>query len=571
MLLNGFMMSKTVAQNISATFISDNPAAFSDLKYLLAKEQLPNMYFDTLQLRQSVARIIIRFQNDGYLTASAAINKTNDSVYVVTVTQGNQYRWAALRFQNDKEYLFRLLGIATYIRATVTPEKISALHQKVLHYYENNGYPFVQVYLDSVTISNDKINAAYIIQPGAKVSVDSLSIEGDAKVSKAILYNYISIKPGDLYNEALMQKLNTRIREINFVSAVKPAQVIFSASGCFIKLFLAEKKSSQIDGIIGVMPGPNADDKPIVTGNIRLRLQNSFAHGELFDLQWERPKNLTQILNIKCIYPFLFKTPFGIDAALNIRKQDTTFLNVQGDFGINYFLPGGNYVKFFVQSLNSSLLSTANLQNAVLLPAYADITKQAGGIGFKKEDVDYRYNPRKGYAISLTVNAGIRTIKPHPKINEQLYDSIDLKTTQYETALQCNTYLPLGQRHVINLGMDAAGIFGSMIFENEVFRIGGLQSLRGFDEQSILATQYAIGKFEYRFILDAGSYLQAFFNAAYIQQKNNITDTPYGFGAGLSFETRLGIFSFNYALGKQFDNPLYIRAAKIHFGIINYF
>ena len=50
-----------------------------------------------------------------------------------------------------------------------------------------------------------------------------------------------------------------------------------------------------------------------------------------------------------------------------------------------------------------------------------------------------------------------------------------------------------------------------------------------------------------------------------------ISDTPVGVGAGVSFETKAGIFTFNYAVGSQFGNPIDVRAAKIHFGFINFF
>jgi len=50
-----------------------------------------------------------------------------------------------------------------------------------------------------------------------------------------------------------------------------------------------------------------------------------------------------------------------------------------------------------------------------------------------------------------------------------------------------------------------------------------------------------------------------------------MSDNPFGFGAGMSFETKAGIFSIMYALGKQFDNPIDMKSAKIHFGIISTF
>lgn len=50
-----------------------------------------------------------------------------------------------------------------------------------------------------------------------------------------------------------------------------------------------------------------------------------------------------------------------------------------------------------------------------------------------------------------------------------------------------------------------------------------------------------------------------------------ISDRPYGFGAGLNFETGAGIFSLYYAVGRQFNNPVEFNKAKVHFGFVNYF
>jgi len=98
--------------------------------------------------------------------------------------------------------------------------------------------------------------------------------------------------------------------------------------------------------------------------------------------------------------------------------------------------------------------------------------------------------------------------------------------------------------------------------------------LRGFDEESIYASSFSILTLEYRFILEQNSYLYVFGDGAWYENNEvsrYIQDTPFGFGAGISFETKAGIFSINYALGKQFSNPIELRSGKIHFGIVNYF
>ena len=51
----------------------------------------------------------------------------------------------------------------------------------------------------------------------------------------------------------------------------------------------------------------------------------------------------------------------------------------------------------------------------------------------------------------------------------------------------------------------------------------------------------------------------------------NTTNYPFGFGIGVNFQTKPGIFSVSYAVGKQNGNPIDLSVAKIHFGIVNLF
>jgi len=182
--------------------------------------------------------------------------------------------------------------------------------------------------------------------------------------------------------------------------------------------------------------------------------------------------------------------------------------------------------------------------------------------------------PKKGIAFEITGSTGNRSIKENGEINPALYDSIELNTTQYHLEFSGDYYFPINQRNVIDIGNKSAYMFSPDIFTNELFRIGGLKSLRGFDEESIYASVYSVGKIEYRFLLEQNSFLFAFFNGAWYENKSrgiNLRDRPYGFGAGINFDTKLGIMSLSYALGKQFDNPVYFRNGKVHFGIVNYF
>jgi hemolysin activation/secretion protein len=159
-------------------------------------------------------------------------------------------------------------------------------------------------------------------------------------------------------------------------------------------------------------------------------------------------------------------------------------------------------------------------------------------------------------------------------LNSAIYNNLKLNTTQYQVESEFAGYLPLFKKSALKLGAQFASVYGEQIFKNELFRIGGLKTLRGTNEESIYASTYAISTIEYRFLFEQNSAIYLFADAAWYENNSintYVTDMPYGVGAGISFETKAGIFSLNYALGKQFSNPLDIRSGKIHFGIVNSF
>ena len=112
------------------------------------------------------------------------------------------------------------------------------------------------------------------------------------------------------------------------------------------------------------------------------------------------------------------------------------------------------------------------------------------------------------------------------------------------------------------------------MFRNELFQIGGYRLLRGFDEESIFASQYVVATFEYRYLIGQNSYLFAFSDGAWARNKSqfsNVSNTFIGAGFGISFETKAGLFNISFATGKRDDIPMNLRQAKIHFGYVNFF
>jgi len=541
-------------------------------------------FFAKADREKEIQTVLRTLFDNAYLAASVDSTQTDSLQQIVYITTGIPYKWTKLRKGNVNE---GMLSDAGY-REKLFSEKplyfreVRKIQEKILSQCENNGYPFASIRLDSVTISasaktgtDPSISASLDLKKNMLIKIDSVVNRGDAKISSVYLQSYLGIRNGDLYNEETIRQVSTRIRELPFLREKIPFRVLFPGENAKIELFLEKKRASQFDGIVGLLPD-NKTGKVLFTGDVRLKLNNSFNRGEMLMLNWKRLQVSTQELKSQFIFPFVLKTPFGIDANFKLYKKDSTFLEVNPNVGIQYHLSGENYFKAFVNRKQLTLISTTGLQHLTTLPPYADITSALYGLSIKSEKLDYRLNPRKGRSITGTLSAGNKTIRKNDKLDASIYNGLALNTVQYCAELETEIFIPVKNRSTIRLGTRSAYLQNKNLFQNELFRIGGLKTLRGFDEESIPVSSYYIFTLEYRYLLEENSYLYFFGDGAYcenlsISYTGDRYDTPYGFGAGISFETKAGIFSINYALGSQFNNPIDIRAGKVHFGIINYF
>lgn len=532
--------------------------------------------FQTVRDREKeLQRLLYLFYDNAYLTASCDSTVSDSLKMDVWIRPGSQYKWALLGKGNVEEEVLSAVGYREklYNNRPLNYKNVRRLEERILRYYENNGHPFATIQLDSVRILGTSIQAVLLLNKNSEEHIDSVLIKGTARVSSVYLNNYLGIKPGSLYDESQLQKVNIRLKELPFVTLVKPSSVQFTNKFNKLVLHIDKRRASQFDGILGILPD-NVTGKILFTGDVRLKLQNALSRGELIELNWKKLQTQTQDLKVHLMYPFLFRTPFGIDYQIKLYKRDTTYIDVNQTVGLHYLLKGGNYIQLFYNNKTSDLLSTKGLESATVLPPYADVRNNMYGLGYKYEQLDYRLNPRKGFSVTADLSTGTKTIRKNSKLNPALYDGIVLKSTQYQGDIDAAVFLPFGKRSTLKISDQAAFLYGQSIFANELFRIGGLKSLRGFDEESIYATAYSIGSLEYHFLLEQNSYLYLFGDAAWYENNavgQYVQDTPFGFGAGISFETKAGIFSINYALGRQFNNPIELKSGKIHFGIVNYF
>lgn len=548
------------------------PAKFSCTEYIF---QLPQL-----------------LQKKGFIAASVDSIVVDSTAASVWLYIGKTFKWRSLKADSipldwlnaagyrEKNFSNQILNIIS----------VQQMQERLLNKLENNGYPFAKIYLDSFTMAEEGISAVLKMDKGPLYKIDSIRVFGEAKVSNKFLQRYLEIADGDIYQKQRLMGISRKLLQLPYLAEERPWNINLLGTGSILNLYLKEKKSSQINGIIGFLPANTqlGGNKLLVTGDFNLNLKNGFGLGESLMILFQQIQVESPRLQLSYQQPFLFGTPFGADFSFDGFKKDSSFLNISLQAGVQYAFGGNRSGKVFFQQFitNINSVDTIAIRLSKRLPDQIDQSTTNIGLDYEWFNTDYRFNPRKGYDIKLMGSAGIRRIRQNNTISQiknpsdpnfkysSLYDSIQTRTYTFRLRAIAARYFKTGKQTVLKTMINTAIVQSPNLFRNELFQIGGFRLLRGFDEESIFANAYAVATMEYRLLIGLNSYLYAFTDGGWATNKSQIANTSntfIGAGLGMAIETKAGIFNITFAAGKRNDVPLNLRQSKIHFGYINFF
>lgn len=539
------------------------------------------------------------FKLPGLLAAKGYPAASVDSVFYdsaaahIYVYPGDRFQWVEINTDSVDNKVLEQTG---WDQKLIEDNKMDYSHlqsqqQKILNYYETRGYPFASIQLDNISVEGDKMKGRLKIEKGPVYMVDSIRVYGKVKIKNIFLQRYLGIEKGSLYDKNKLQDISRKLSELPYLQEQQHWDMNMLGSGSVLNLYLQPKRSSQVNFLVGFSPSDPQTGKLQVTADVNLNLQNALGSGESILLNWQQLQKQSPRLNLGYQHPYIFNSPFGIDLAFDLLKRDSSYLQLNAQAGLLYVLSANQTGKVFLQNQRTYLLSggfdTNQVKTTKRLPANIDVNANSLGINYNWIKTNYLFNPRKGNELKIMTTAGLKKISMNSEITKlkdpanpgyqfsSLYDSFKLNTYQFRIQVIAAHYFPVAQKSTLKTGVNS-GIFQSAdIFRNELFQIGGSRLLRGFDEESIYASQYAVFTAEYRYLTGINSYLFAFTDVGLTKthfQSTRFNNQYLSAGLGLSFETGFGILNVSYALGKRNDIKFDLReASKIHFGYINYF
>ena len=434
-----------------------------------------------------------------------------------------------------------------------------SLCNQVVDYYASRGYVFAKSWLDCVNMDENSFSAKVKVDKGQIVRVDSLIVNGTAKISRNYLERTLELRKNSVLTTDKIDRIDSRIGNIAFLEQDQPFQLAFSETKSDVLLFLKGKKASSFSGVLGIMPKSYTTGKLMITGDIDLNLVNVLHQGENLKFKWKKYETQNQNLDVGFAFPYIFRSPIGVGADFNLEKKDSSY--IKADIYGKVMIGNSTSKGFYIYYRNTSSFPIGDISDTTL--NYIKFRTNLFGFGIDYCNVDNIRNPRRGIVFKATADAGQK--KADEELKPLFHSSVYYDFSAYVGFLG---------NFAVKLRNSSRFIYSKSIFDNELMWVGGLNTVRGFDELSLPATYYTLGNIEVRYLFERNSAVYVLTDAMYFGKMfttESARNFALGIGVGIDLSTPAGIFSLVYAIGKQNSNPFSFNNSKIHFGYKSYF
>ena len=481
----------------------------------------------------------IEFQNDGN-------EKLNDSTFVFKCILGKKINQVYINIKIEKALSF--LNEYQIDTLKIPFEETENLIHTISKKLELNGYSMAKTHLKSISTKKDILYSNLNVDIGKKRFVNDIVFNGYDKFPKNHKKNLLRLFKDKTFNQENLEKLHSNINKFRFINQTKYPEILFKKDSTIAYAYLEKSKSNTFDGIIGFS---NDEQKKLVfNGYLDLQLNNILNSGERLAIFWKSDGQDQRTFNINFELPYLFGSPVGLKTELQIFKQDSTFQNTKTAIDLGYFFNYNTRLYLGYESKESSDIQDINT-NSIRDFENTFYTSTFEFIAVNREDFIF---PEKTN-VNLKVGTGTRISKFQN--NSQLF-----------TAINVAHNISLNNRNSLNLKFECYYLKSDNYVINELYRFGGINSIRGFNENSLQSSFLSSIQSEYRYRLASNLYVHSILDYAYYEDDAIATNgTLYGAGFGFGIITKNGLIKLIYANGSSKEQTIKLSNSIIHLSL----
>ena len=512
---------------------------------------------DLLSIKKEVDTLNYRLSTLGYIESEIdPISKVNDSLFRVELNLGEKFESITIYYNTQlvSKDLIEMVSEDVTDEYFVLPFHLIEPSLEFINLKTSEkGLPFNEIKLSEIRkVQNNQLSASLIVSKiENKREVDKIIVKGYKKFPKSYLKHYLKVKRGNTLNLTEIKNKTRLLNDLQFANQIREPEILFSKDSTILYIYVEKNKSNSFDGFLGFGTNEKTNNLEF-NGYLNLDLINNLNYGESFSLIYKSDENEQKTFNVRISLPYLFATPLGAELGLNIFKKDSSFTTVNQNARIFYQLDPKNKFSVGLKSIESNNLLEDQNTNASIQDykstfynvRYEFLLRQLNSRLF-----------RRNTQIDFEVGFGNRNINR-------------IKTDQVQIQLDAFKIFNLNNKNSIFLRTQGFSLISNNYLENELTRFGGINSIRGFEENSISASFYTLLNTEYRYLLSNGVYVHSIIDIAYFENDiAKLKQKLYGFGIGFGLLTKAGLLKFIYANGKNENQTFKFSNSQIHISL----
>jgi outer membrane protein insertion porin family len=439
--------------------------------------------------------------------------------------------------------------------------------------FENRGFPFASVKIQSVYFYHDSISNEhyadiyFALEEGRQSNIDKIEVTGNTSTKDYVIVRELRIDNGEEYSQQKIENLPRRLNKLRYFDPVPvPQFYIDSQNNGVLQINVKERNTNSFDGIIGYIPPAEDNESGYITGLVNVTLRNIFGTGRAAAVRWQKLTRESQELELKYLEPWLFGHPFNLNAELFQRIQDTTYVQRKLGGALEFLATEDISASAFVST--EEIIPTERTVPVFTVYNSSSLTT---GLGLKIDLRDDPIAPTGGFLFETVYSFSRKKINGPA---EYITPGLETDPNLQRITAGFGAFYEIFFRSVVALSVNGRELRGPFFEQSDLWRFGGTRTVRGYREEQFLASRIAWSNLEYRLMITQRSYAFLFFDAGYYFLEADvdrgiaqIEDYIFGYGLGITVETAIGLLGVSFALA-QGDS---FSEGKIHFGIINEF
>lgn len=426
--------------------------------------------------------------------------------------------------------------VPIYNTTSFLTEKLAELELK--------GYSLATLQLVDFKKNNNQLSATLKVDTNIKRELNEIVINGYDKFPEGHKKNLQRLYRKKTFNKSNLNKIYKDLNSFRFVTQTRYPEILFTEDSTKVYVYLEKAKANKFDGYIGF--ANDQDNKLKFTGYLDLALTNILNTGEEFNLYWKSDDNKQVTFNTGIEIPYIFKSPLGIKANLNIFKQDSIFQNTKTAIDLGYYFNYNKKLFLGYQSTESSDIQNIN-SNFI-----SDFKSDFFTTTFEYRNyIDEGLFPEK---TKFIFKSGFGSRDSKLESNNQTFFELNFSHDFY-----------LNKKNTIHFRSQNYYLHSDNYITNELQRFGGIQSIRGFEENSLQANTLISLLSEYRYLLSPNLYAHTVLDYGYTEdQTTNTKSRLLGLGFGFGILTKNGLLNLVYANGSTEKQVIKLDNSIIH-------